>query len=300
MLAIPTTVTMIGAGFVPAFRRVQQSGDFDCSFAVIAMICSTTLEAVRNVAIERFQHPAHGPYWITCDFIARLLAHCGYDTGMYEEPASVSEIPNLAIALVDYDDHTNLGRHVLFHRARASHDSGIKVEYVIDPAYWIEPQDYVRTRLPTIQWYLGVCVMTEGLTKVPSPTYRRILPRCRAPVRRQAQPSSLPALLRCDRCCRSRCCALNEISGVWNAEDNPGLWIPTIKQTVLQAVWPLVVRVRPASDSHVENPPVRVCRPVLKHWFISVSPVMRSWRSWMSSTTASGVVTVTGQAGRVM
>jgi hypothetical protein len=58
MPAIPTTVTMIGAGFVPAFRRVQQSGDFDCSFAVIAMICGTTLEAVRNVAIERFRHPA--------------------------------------------------------------------------------------------------------------------------------------------------------------------------------------------------------------------------------------------------
>jgi hypothetical protein len=91
MPAIPTTVTMIGAGFVPAFRRVQQSGDFDCSFAVIAMICGTTLEAVRNVAIERFRHPAHGPYWITGDFIARLLAHYGYDTGMYEEPASVSD-----------------------------------------------------------------------------------------------------------------------------------------------------------------------------------------------------------------
>lgn len=163
MPAIPTTVTMIGAGFVPAFRRVQQSGDFDCSFAVIAMICGTTLEDVRNVAIERFRHPAHGPYWITGDFIARLLAHHGYDTGMYEEPASVSDIPNLAIALVDYDDHTNLGRHLLFHRARASHDPGIKVEYVIDPAYWIEPQDYVRTSLPPIQWFLEVRAVTADV-----------------------------------------------------------------------------------------------------------------------------------------
>ncbi|PQV52191.1 hypothetical protein [Paraburkholderia sp. BL21I4N1] len=156
MPAIPTTVTMTGAGFVPAFRRVQQSGDFDCSFAVIAMICGTTLEAVRNVAIERFRHPVHGPYWITGDFIARLLAHYGYDTGMYEEPASVSEIPDLAFALVDYDDQTNLGRHVLFHRARASHDESVVISYVIDPAYWVGPQDYVRTSLPEIQWFLEV------------------------------------------------------------------------------------------------------------------------------------------------
>ncbi|KAE8754387.1 hypothetical protein FSO04_39975 [Paraburkholderia madseniana] len=159
MLAIPTTVTMIGAGFVSAFRRVQQSGDFDCSFAVIAMICGTTLEAVRNVAIERFRHPAQGPYWITGDFVARLLAHYGYDIGMYEEPASVSDIPDLAIVVVDYDDHTNLGRHALFHRARANSDPGIKVEYVIDPAYWIEPKDYVRTCLPPIHWSVEVRAM---------------------------------------------------------------------------------------------------------------------------------------------
>lgn len=207
MPAIPTTVTMIGAGFVPAFRRVQQSDDFDCSFAVIAMICGTTLDAVRNVAIERFGHPAHGPYWMTGALIASLLEHYGYETGMYEEPASIGDIPDLAIALVDYDDHTNLGRHVLFHRARADRNPTIKVEYVIDPAYWIEPQDYVRTNLPTIQWYLGIRVMTEGRAKVPSPAYRRILPRCRAPVRRQARPSLPPAPSRCGRCCRWKCCA---------------------------------------------------------------------------------------------
>ncbi|WP_186308662.1 hypothetical protein [Paraburkholderia sp. BCC1885] len=162
MPTIPTVVTMIGAGFVPAFRRVQQSGDFDSSLAVIAMICGTTLEAVRNVAIERFRHPARGPYWITGEFIAQVLAHYGYDTGMYEEPSSVSDIPDLAIALVDYDDCTNLGRHVLFHRARASHDPGIKVEYIIDPAYWIEAQEYVQTDLPPVHWFLEVRVAKAG------------------------------------------------------------------------------------------------------------------------------------------
>ncbi len=206
MPAIPTTVTMIGAGFAPAFSRVEQSGDFDCSFAVIAMICGTTLDAVRNVAIGRFHHPAHGPYWITGELIAKLLGHFGYETGMYEEPTTLADIPDLAIALVDYDERTNLGRHVLFHRARAGHDPKVTVTYVIDPAYWIEPHDYVRTCLPAIQWYLGIRVLGEARPKVPSPTYRRILPRCRAPVRRQARPSSLPVPSRCGRCCRWKCC----------------------------------------------------------------------------------------------
>lgn len=162
MPAIPTTVTMIGAGFAPAFSRVEQSGDFDCSFAVIAMICGTTLDAVRNVAIGRFHHPAHGPYWITGGLIAKLLEHFGYETGMYEEPASLADVPDLAIALVDYDERANLGRHVLFHRARASRDPKVTLTYVIDPAYWIEPHDYVRTRLPPVHWFLEVRAAQPG------------------------------------------------------------------------------------------------------------------------------------------
>lgn len=162
MPAIPNTVTMTGSGFEPAFRRVQQSSDFDCAFAVVAMIVNITLAEVRRVAVEQFEHPAHGPYRMTGELIALLLAHYGYDTGMYEEPASVSDIPDLAIALVDYDELTNLGRHVLFHRARASHDSTIKVEYVVDPAYWIGSQDFVRTSLPDIQWFLAICAMNAG------------------------------------------------------------------------------------------------------------------------------------------
>jgi len=166
MPVIPATVTMIGAGFVPAFQRVQQSDDFDCPFAVIAMICGTSLEAVRDVAVRRFEHPAHGPYRITGELVACLLAHYGYDTGMYEEPALDCDIPDLAIAVVDFDEHMNLGRHVLFHRARARHDDRVQVAYVIDPAYWLEPKDYVRTGLPDIHWYLEVYPMGEHGSKV--------------------------------------------------------------------------------------------------------------------------------------
>src|ERR1700740_1720282 len=98
MPSTPTTVRVTETGFEPAFRRVQQTGDFDCAFAVVAMIANTTLEAVRGVAIARFHHPAHGPYRITGELIANLLEHYGYETGMYEEPASVADIPDLAIS----------------------------------------------------------------------------------------------------------------------------------------------------------------------------------------------------------
>ncbi|MEK2603331.1 hypothetical protein [Burkholderia arboris] len=166
MTSPSTTVRVTETGFKPAFRRVQQAGDFDCALAVVAMIANTTLEAVRGVAIARFHHPAHGPYRITGELIALLLAHYGYDAGMYEEPESARDFPDLAIALVDYDDHTNMGRHVLFHRARAAHDESVEVVYVIDPAYWLAPQDYVRTCLPDIQWFLEVYPKGEFGRKV--------------------------------------------------------------------------------------------------------------------------------------
>lgn len=156
MPIVTATVDVTDTGFEPAYRRVQQRSDFDCLFAVVAMIARASLDEVRCVAVERFHHPLHGPYRITGELIANLLGYYGYSAGMYEEPASIDDIPDLAIALVDYDDHINLGRHVLFHRARASRDELIQVAYVIDPAYWLAPQDYVRTYLPDIQWFLEV------------------------------------------------------------------------------------------------------------------------------------------------
>ncbi|KGS60108.1 hypothetical protein [Burkholderia pseudomallei] len=173
MPVIPATVTTTDIGFEPAYRRVQQRGDFDCPFAVVAMIADVSFDDVHRVAVERFHHPPHGPYCITGELIANLLGHYGYSAGMYEEPTSIDSIPDLAIAVVDHDDHTNLGRHVLFHRARASHDEPVKIVYVIDTAYWLAPQDYVRTSLPDIQWFLEVYPMGETSRKVIALAERR-------------------------------------------------------------------------------------------------------------------------------
>ena len=71
-------------GFQPAFARVPQNGDFDCAFACIASITGKPLAEVRELAVNRFKHPAHGPYWITEDLIAGLLAHYGWVATVYK------------------------------------------------------------------------------------------------------------------------------------------------------------------------------------------------------------------------
>lgn len=78
-MATPSATTSGTAqGFQPGFQCVQQSNDFDCAFACIATITGMTLDEVRKVAIDKFRHPKHGPFWITGELINSLLAHYGW------------------------------------------------------------------------------------------------------------------------------------------------------------------------------------------------------------------------------
>lgn len=145
-------------GFQPAFKRVQQSNDFDDPFAVIAMIAGKTLDEVRQTAISAFKHPKHGPFWITEDLIAKLLAHYGWVATVWKEGTGIGSLPDLCIGMVDYNPDTEIGRYVLFHRMGPTGNPKQIVEYVIDPAYWIEPDKQVRTDIKgfPIAWYIGV------------------------------------------------------------------------------------------------------------------------------------------------
>lgn len=164
MATIPTTVTSSPEGFQPAFNRVQQEGDFDDAFACIATITGKTLADIRKLAIEKFRHPAHGPYWISEQMITALVAHHGMVATVYKEAATVADLPDLALAMVDYDPETELGRHVIFHRAKASHAPKTVVEYMIDPAYWVSEAQRVRVEFKDCQpaWYIGVHAMNKA------------------------------------------------------------------------------------------------------------------------------------------
>lgn len=163
MSAIANTTT---PSFKPAFTRVQQTDDCNCAFACIAMLASKTIDEVRQVAIEKFKHPKHGPYWIGEDLIAKLLTHFGWVGTVFKASTGISSLPDTAIAMVDYSVDTEIGRHVLFNRVTPP---GAKqpVEYIIDPAYWVDTVQQIRTDIKgfPISWYIGVHPMAKTAAK---------------------------------------------------------------------------------------------------------------------------------------
>lgn len=158
MATTTATTATPSFGFQPAFKRVQQSHDFDCAFACVAMITGKTLDEVRQIAIEKFRHPKHGPYWIGEDLISKLLVHYGWVATIYKEGTGIASLPDLAIGMVEYSEITEVGRHVLFHRMGAAGTLKGLTEYIIDPAYWIEPSKHIRTDIKgfPISYFIGV------------------------------------------------------------------------------------------------------------------------------------------------
>lgn len=167
MATTPASTSTPTKEFQPAFEGVQQSNDFDDAFACIAMIAGKSLDEVRQVAIDKFKHPKHGPYWITENLITNLLAHYGWVATVYKESAGIASLPDLAIGMVEYNPETEIGRHVLFHRMNATGNPKQVIEYIIDPAYWIDPNKHFRTDIKgfPISWYIGVHQMKKAAAK---------------------------------------------------------------------------------------------------------------------------------------
>lgn len=152
--------------FQPAFKRVQQENDFDCAFACIAMIAGKTLAEVKKTAIEKCQHPAHGPYaYMDEMLLAKLLGQHGYVGTVYKQSTGIASLPDVAIGLVCYDEEKEIGRHALFHRQFAGTKNAL--EYIIDPAYWIPVEKQVRIDIKgfPVAWYIGVTPMNPTVKK---------------------------------------------------------------------------------------------------------------------------------------
>jgi len=161
MATAPTTAPSATQNFKPAFARIPQKESFDCWLSCIATIVGKSLDEVRAVAVDRFRHPAHGPYAFMDEImIAKLLAHWSLLATVWKESTGIASLPDVAIGLASYDPETEIGRHVVFVRQR--NESGKVVqEYIIDPAYWIEPSQHVRTDIKgfPISWHIGVTPM---------------------------------------------------------------------------------------------------------------------------------------------
>jgi len=163
MTTIPTTVTSTAAGFQPAFKPVITQDRHACALASIAIIASTTLADVFAKA-EELGMPATGPYnhVLDGDFLAALLAKFSWVSSVWKACPKVSALPDLCLALVDYDESFEVGRYVVIHRARASHDAKV-VTYAIDPTAE-KPELHVRTDLEALApaWYIGVHPMGKA------------------------------------------------------------------------------------------------------------------------------------------
>ncbi len=61
------------------------------------MIAGKTLDEVRQTAIDKFKHPKHGPFWITEDLIAKLLANYGWVATVYKESTGIDSLPDLCL-----------------------------------------------------------------------------------------------------------------------------------------------------------------------------------------------------------
>ncbi|RKF49169.1 hypothetical protein [Paraburkholderia fungorum] len=121
---IPTPVESTPTTFTPAFPFVAQTNDFDDVFACAAMLSGKTIEQMREIAIAKTKFPARGPYYLGETQIAALLAQLvGFVGTVYKELSRVADIPDVGLITVNYNPEMELGRHVLFHRAKASHAS---------------------------------------------------------------------------------------------------------------------------------------------------------------------------------
>lgn len=164
MTIIPATVTSSPAGFQPAFKPVTTQDRHACALASVAILGSVSMADVWQKA-EELGLPRSGPYnhVIDGDFLAALLAKYGWVASVWKSTED-SQLPDLCIAMVDYDPEWEVGRHVVFHRAKASHDGKI-LEYVVDPTAG-KADLQVRTDLAELApaWFIGVHPMGKAPT----------------------------------------------------------------------------------------------------------------------------------------
>ena len=150
-------------GFVSPFKRVPQEDRFDDALACVAILTGKSLADVRKLA-EQLGLPKTGPYWVDNDMVAKLLMNLGsLVASNYKEFASIDALPDVAILLVDYDETTEVGRHVVWHHIRGTKTQQA-FHYVIDPASWIPEQQQVTTEFSHLKpaWYIEVTASKNG------------------------------------------------------------------------------------------------------------------------------------------
>ncbi|MFZ2392588.1 MAG: hypothetical protein WBI05_13435 [Rhodoferax sp.] len=123
-----------------------------------------TLDDIRKQA-ETLGVPKTGPYYpyIDGDLIAKLLAAYGLVATVWKESKDFKDLPDVAIAMVDYDADWEVGRCVVFHRMRSA-DEKTAQPYCVDSSAG-KPAATTDLAGLTPSWYIGVTQMQKTAAK---------------------------------------------------------------------------------------------------------------------------------------
>ena len=159
--------TPVPSNFQPHFKRVAAGDDrhADVYCAIASLVGnSKTLDDIRKQA-ETLGVPKTGPYYpyIDGDLIAKLLAAYGFVATVWKESKDFKDLPDVAIAMVDYDADWEVGRCVVFHRMRSADGKTIQA-YCVDSATGKPAANTDLTGL-TPSWFIGVTQMQKATGK---------------------------------------------------------------------------------------------------------------------------------------
>lgn len=150
-------------GFTSPFKLSPQQDRFDDLIVCVSIVTAKSMSDVRKLA-EQFGLPKTGPYWVDNDMTAKLLINLGNLVATkYKEFTSFDALPDVALLLVDYDEATEVGRHVIWHHIRGTKDQQA-FSYVIDPALHISAPQQMTTEFGHLKpaWYVEVTAAKAG------------------------------------------------------------------------------------------------------------------------------------------
>lgn len=157
----------------PVIKRVAQTNDFDCAFACVAMIVRRRFKEVRQLAVDRYGLPQHGPYlWMDEALIVKLLAHWSFTATGYEAYTDFASVPDLAICMVGDPRDELIGRHVVFVRERDDWGQPLD-ERIFDPGYWLPPTQHIRTDLEAFRFTYCIGVTPAATNRTGKPALYR-------------------------------------------------------------------------------------------------------------------------------
>jgi hypothetical protein len=156
--------------FTPFFKRVSQGEDRHADiYACIAILTNKTVADIQQQA-ETLGVPKTGPYYpyVDADLIAKILIGNGNGlvATVWKEAAGFNDLPDVAIAMVDYSPEWEAGRCVVFHRQRSADGKSVH-PYVVDPYPHADSKLHLRQGTSELNglspsWFIGVHAKPTG------------------------------------------------------------------------------------------------------------------------------------------